>query len=215
MKDECHDIRERLVDVLARDLPAEESAYVEHHVAGCAECRRYRDALDSDDRRLDAFAASMGGLASRIQDGVLGTARGVGGVSGVLVAGTDDAPAGDAGTSDEVAEAERPVVTTGRAVDLGRPPELAGEELVVSARIMNRHFPMRFLRNLIGTQVVDPPLLVEAGGDPDDPNDCNDPRTIDIDCFVRPVATLGNAERGGFVPALQRPRTLQLTVETP
>jgi hypothetical protein len=75
----------------------------------------------------------------------------------------------------------------------------AGENLVVSARVLNRNFPMRFLRNLIGTQVIRPPLIIEAGGDADNPDECNDPRTIDIDCFVKPVAILGNAEPGGYV----------------
>ncbi|MFP6656348.1 MAG: hypothetical protein VCB25_12035, partial [Myxococcota bacterium] len=42
------------------------------------------------------------------------------------------------------------------------PVEFADRDFVIAARIMNRHFPMRFLRNLIGTQVVDPPLLIEA-----------------------------------------------------
>lgn len=87
------------------------------------------------------------------------------------------------------------------------PAEYAGEELVISARIMNRHFPMRFLRNLVGTQTVNPPLIVEAQGDPDNPAECNNTRQIDIDCFVRPVTTLGNAEPGGFVPAQQFTRT--------
>ena len=92
------------------------------------------------------------------------------------------------------------------------PAELAGEELLVSARLFNRHFPMRFLRNLIGTQVVRPPLLVEAQGDRNDPTQCNELRSIDIDCFVAPVVTLGNAEAGGFVPAVQTVRTTDVTV---
>jgi hypothetical protein len=93
------------------------------------------------------------------------------------------------------------------------PDAFAGEELVVAARVMNRHFPMRFLRNLIGTQNVKPPFIVEDQGDPADPGDCSDLRTIDIDCFVNPVATLGNAERGGFVPAVQQTRTTSVTVQ--
>jgi hypothetical protein len=87
------------------------------------------------------------------------------------------------------------------------PPELAGKELLISARLFNRNFPMRFLRNLIGTQVVRPPLIIENRGDASNPNQCNDPRTIDIDCFVAPVVTLGNAEPGGWVPPVQSVRT--------
>jgi hypothetical protein len=93
------------------------------------------------------------------------------------------------------------------------PEQFRGRQLVVAARIMNRHFPMRFLRNLVGTQVVKPPLIVEARGNPANPDQCRDQRTIDIDCFVRPLAILGNAERGGFVPATQRTRTTTVTVE--
>lgn len=95
------------------------------------------------------------------------------------------------------------------------PPEFADKDFVIAARIMNRHFPMRFLRNLIGTQVVTPPLIVEAQGDPDDPNDCDETRQIDIDCFVDPVTTLGNAEPGGFVPDEQFTRTRTFRLESP
>ena len=95
------------------------------------------------------------------------------------------------------------------------PAEFAGKDLVISARIMNRHFPMRFLRNLVGTQTVRPPLIVEAQGDPDDPDQCNNARQIDIDCYVRPVTTLGNAEPGGFVPAQQFTRTRTFPVVSP
>jgi hypothetical protein len=95
------------------------------------------------------------------------------------------------------------------------PAEFADKELVISARIMNRQFPMRFLRNLIGTQVVEPPLIVEAQGNPDDPSDCNNTRQIDIDCFVRPLSVLGNAEPGGFVPDEQFTRTRTFSVVSP
>ncbi len=95
------------------------------------------------------------------------------------------------------------------------PAEFADKELVISARIMNRNFPMRFLRNLIGTQVVDPPLIVEARGDPDNPDDCGNTRQIDIDCFVRPLSILGNAEPGGFVPEQQFTRTRTFPVASP
>ena len=95
------------------------------------------------------------------------------------------------------------------------PVEFAGDTLIVAARIMNRHFPMRFLRNLIGTQVVEPPFIVEARGDSSDPAQCNAQRTIDIDCFVRPLAILGNAEPGGFVPSPQVTRTRTVTVNAP
>ena len=95
------------------------------------------------------------------------------------------------------------------------PPEFAGKDLVIAARIQNRHFPMRFLRNLIGTQVVDPPLIVEAQGDPDNPGECDNARQIDIDCFVEPVTVLGNAEPGGFVPDQQFTRTRTFSVVAP
>lgn len=95
------------------------------------------------------------------------------------------------------------------------PAEFADKELVISARIMNRHFPMRFLRNLIGTQVVEPPLIIEAQGDPSNPDDCGVGRQIDIDCFVRPLSILGNAEPGGFVPEEQFTRTRTFPVVSP
>jgi hypothetical protein len=96
--------------------------------------------------------------------------------------------------------------------DFEIPLEFEGEELIVSARVMNRNFPMRFLRNLIGTQVIRPPFIVESQGDRSDPNDCQSPRTIDIDCFVKPVVILGNAEPGGFFPQEQEVRTVTVEV---
>jgi hypothetical protein len=95
------------------------------------------------------------------------------------------------------------------------PPEFADKDFVIAARIQNRHFPMRFLRNLVGTQNVDPPLIVEAQGDASDPDQCNNTRQIDIDCFVDPVTTLGNAEPGGFIPEQQFLRTRTFTVASP
>ena len=95
------------------------------------------------------------------------------------------------------------------------PPEFADKDFVISARIMNRHFPMRFLRNLIGTQVVTPPLIIEAQGNPNNADECDATRQIDIDCFVDPVATLGNAEPGGYVPDEQFTRTRTFSVVSP
>ena len=97
--------------------------------------------------------------------------------------------------------------------DFEVPSDLADKVLLVSARLMNRHFPMRFVRNLIGTQAVRPPYVIEAQGNPSDPSQCNELRTIDIDCFMAPVITLGNAEPGGFVPANQTVRTDTITVQ--
>jgi hypothetical protein len=93
------------------------------------------------------------------------------------------------------------------------PDQFNGRNLVVAARIMSRHFPMRFLRNLVGSQVVRPPLVVEAQGDPANPDECRDQRRIDIDCYVRPLAILGNAEPGGFFPAEQRTRRVTVNVQ--
>jgi hypothetical protein len=102
--------------------------------------------------------------------------------------------------------------------DFEVPPELGGEELIVSVRLFNRHFPMRFLRNLIGTQTVRPPFLIEAQGNAADPSQCNDPRTIDIDCFVAPVITLGQAEAGGFIttdPDNPIPTMIEIPIDDP
>jgi hypothetical protein len=97
--------------------------------------------------------------------------------------------------------------------DFEIPERFAGRRLVAAARIMNRHFPMRFLRNLIGSQIVQPPLVTEARGNPAIPGQCTDQRRIDIDCYVRPLAILGNAEVGGFVPSTQQTRTTTINVQ--
>jgi hypothetical protein len=70
VKERCDQIREKLEDMLSRDLPPAERDAVDHHLAGCPDCRDYLQSLRNDDEALDAFAASMQSLGSRIQDAV-------------------------------------------------------------------------------------------------------------------------------------------------
>jgi hypothetical protein len=84
MSESCGFIRELLEDGLSRELTAEEHRTVDLHVTDCTGCRRYRDGLRSDDRRLGALAASVDGLASRIEDGVLGASSSTGKPDGIV-----------------------------------------------------------------------------------------------------------------------------------
>lgn len=71
MNDRCPEYREKLEDMISRDLPPDDRDTLEQHLVVCADCRRYRRALEEDDRLLGSFSASMEGLASRIEDGVM------------------------------------------------------------------------------------------------------------------------------------------------
>jgi len=70
MSENCGHFREILENMLSRDLPAVETEAVERHLSDCPECRNYHAALLKDDESLNAFAASMQGLGSRIRDAV-------------------------------------------------------------------------------------------------------------------------------------------------
>jgi hypothetical protein len=70
MNEHCEDFREKLEDMVSRELPPEERDAVDRHLAECPECRNYHRALKKDDQSLGAFAASMDGLEARIEDAV-------------------------------------------------------------------------------------------------------------------------------------------------
>lgn len=70
MIEHCEDFREKLEDMVSRELPPEERDAVDRHLAECPECRNYHRALKNDDQSLGAFAASMDGLGARIEDAV-------------------------------------------------------------------------------------------------------------------------------------------------
>jgi hypothetical protein len=59
MSDRCAEIREKLAEMLHSELLAGEAEKVEEHLAGCAGCREYRDALLEDDRLLTGMTRSM------------------------------------------------------------------------------------------------------------------------------------------------------------
>jgi hypothetical protein len=71
MSENCDEIRTKVEDELSRGLSVEERKSVDLHIKSCEDCRRYRETLRLDDERLDALAASISGLASRIEDGVM------------------------------------------------------------------------------------------------------------------------------------------------
>jgi len=71
MNEHCREIREKLEDRVTGEPSADARDAVDRHVADCGECKRYREALESDDRLFGAIAASMEGLGSRIEDGVM------------------------------------------------------------------------------------------------------------------------------------------------
>jgi hypothetical protein len=70
VKEHCGKFREILENLISRDLPPEEREAVDRHLVDCTDCRVYYESLVEDDGSLGAFAASMEGLGSRIQDAV-------------------------------------------------------------------------------------------------------------------------------------------------
>ncbi len=64
----CRDARERMVDHVYRELPADEAADLEGHLATCHGCREEWERLRRDLTRLDAWTAPLppGGLRDRV-----------------------------------------------------------------------------------------------------------------------------------------------------
>lgn len=75
MSDRCDRTRELLEEMLHAELPPDEAALVEEHLAGCDACREYRDALLEDDRLLDGMTRSMDGRISRMEERVMESIR--------------------------------------------------------------------------------------------------------------------------------------------
>jgi len=73
MNERCREIREKLEDIVARQPITPDREAIDRHLAECDKCAKYREALESDDRMFRAFAASLEGLGSRIEDGVMKT----------------------------------------------------------------------------------------------------------------------------------------------
>ncbi len=73
MKKNCDYFREKLEEEVSLDLSVEERNAVDLHLDDCENCRRYREALADDHRRLNALSTSMQQLGSRIEDGVMRT----------------------------------------------------------------------------------------------------------------------------------------------
>lgn len=71
MSDRCAETRERLEEMLHAELPAGVADTVEKHLAGCAACRKYRDALLEDDRLLTGMTRSMDERIERLEERVM------------------------------------------------------------------------------------------------------------------------------------------------
>ena len=70
MTEHCDHFREMLESMISRDLPREDREALDRHLAECSDCRSYLQSLRNDDEALSAFAVSMQGLGSRIQNAV-------------------------------------------------------------------------------------------------------------------------------------------------
>jgi hypothetical protein len=73
MNDRCGEIREMLEEMLHGELSGDALAAVEEHLAGCAGCRDYREALEEDDRLLDGLTRSMDLRIERLEERVMGS----------------------------------------------------------------------------------------------------------------------------------------------
>ena len=71
MNDRCTGIREKLEEMLHSQLPPGETAEIEEHLAGCAGCREYRDALLEDDLLLTGMTRSMDTRIEQLEERVM------------------------------------------------------------------------------------------------------------------------------------------------
>ncbi len=71
MNDRCVEIQEKLEEMLHSELPAEETAGIEEHIAECAVCREYRDALLEDDMLLTGMTRSMDTRIEQLEERVM------------------------------------------------------------------------------------------------------------------------------------------------
>jgi hypothetical protein len=71
MSDRCREIREKLEEMLQSELPAGETEAIDEHLAKCAACREYRDALLEDDMLLTGMTRSMNGRIERMEKRVM------------------------------------------------------------------------------------------------------------------------------------------------
>ncbi len=71
MSDRCTETREKLEEMLHSGLSGDEIARIEKHLAECAGCREYRNALLEDDRLLTGMTRSMNGKIERLEERVM------------------------------------------------------------------------------------------------------------------------------------------------
>ena len=71
MSDRCTNVRERLEEMLHTEFPADEAAGIEKHLAECAGCREYRDALLEDDMLLTGMTRSMDTRIEQMEERVM------------------------------------------------------------------------------------------------------------------------------------------------
>ena len=71
MSDRCTRIKEKLEEMLHSGLRGDEIAGIEEHLAGCAGCREYRNALLEDDRLLTGMTRSMDMRIERMEERVM------------------------------------------------------------------------------------------------------------------------------------------------
>ena len=71
MNDRCTGIRESLEEMLHAELPPEEAAAVEEHLAECAACREYRESLLEDDMLLTGMTRSMDARIEQMEERVM------------------------------------------------------------------------------------------------------------------------------------------------
>lgn len=70
MKIECKYIQEQMPSFIAGTLPEQKLKNVQTHIEGCSACRRYKEAMQRDDRLLIDYAESMRPQIARLEQEV-------------------------------------------------------------------------------------------------------------------------------------------------
>lgn len=71
MSDRCTEIQEKLEEMLHAELPPDEAAAAEKHLAGCTACREYQKALLEDDMLLTGMTRSMDTRIEQMEERVM------------------------------------------------------------------------------------------------------------------------------------------------
>ena len=71
MDNNCQNIQEQILELIAGTLPAEQATQLQAHIDSCPNCNRYLQALQTDDELLGEFTESMQPRLAQLENTVV------------------------------------------------------------------------------------------------------------------------------------------------